>query len=163
MRQRCGCLGMPRWSPSSWAVRSCSRAVARSPRSTSDLPEPDVHVRSPAEGTTGLPSAQVKSVPVGALGVAEPPLRRLEVGQRDGATEKVGDPALGLEPPHALGVRRRRGLEVALDATTPFPSRRWLRRDPGCRQGGAPRSHRDRDSSSHPRRRPSGITRHGGS
>src|SRR3954451_19776933 len=80
----------------------------------SDLPEPDVHIWSPAEGTTWLTTGQVKSVPVGALGASEAPQGPLQVGQRDGATQKVGDPALGLEPPHARGVRRRRGLEVAL-------------------------------------------------
>src|SRR3954469_9579584 len=79
----------------------------------SDLPEPDVHIWSPAEGTTWLTTSQVKSVPVGALGVAEAPQGPLQVGQRDGATEKVGDPALDLEPPHARGVRRRRVREVA--------------------------------------------------
>ena len=89
-------------------------AAPRSPRSRCEQAQADVHVRRAARRSGGLTLGEVESVAIGALRIAEPAHGQLQVGQRDGAAEDVGDVALEPEPADGLGVGGLRGREVTL-------------------------------------------------
>ena len=99
----------------------------------------------PRRGPAGWRSARSRDVAVGALRVAQPAHGQLEVGQRDGTAQDVGDVAHELEPPdgsayaasavgevaqapgrepHQCGGRRR-GPGRRPGSSTPIASRPW--------------------------------------
>ena len=104
MRQRCGCFGMPEVVTELVAEPQVLPGGREVTPLGGDHGQPDVHVGRPAQGRTGLAPGQVEGVAKGALGISEPAQGQLEVGQRDGTAEEVGDVAL--EPRTAACSRR---------------------------------------------------------